>query len=163
MKGMMTMMMKSRRRRRRSPDDQEINGGDDLDLDQVEEEELEYMSPILENMFESIEMSKKSYYFEIITGRLAMIIFAVTMGVELATGDSIFKVIDAQGIAEGLLGCLAATTCATFFAPSSTTKKKMGRIFTVSCNAFFDALIDNMVDGLFSESDLDEPSDNNFT
>ena len=84
------------------------------------------------------------------------------MGMELATGESILKTMDAQAIAEGLIGCLAATTCATFFARSSAARKKVGRIFTISFDIFFEALLDNIIDGLSLESDLDEPSENKF-
>lgn len=85
--------------------------------------------------------------------------FAATIGAELATGNSVFKKMDIEGIAEGLGACLAAITCAAGFAYSSSARKKVSRIFNVSCNAFIDALVDNIVDGLFYENEEDnEPS-----
>ncbi|XP_010681088.2 stress enhanced protein 2, chloroplastic [Beta vulgaris subsp. vulgaris] len=127
--------------------------------DGTDEEEL--LSPFLVNLYEYIESSKKSQDFEIITGRLAMIVFAATIGVELTTGNSVFKKMDVQGISEGLGACLAAITAATAFAYSSSARKKVGRIFTVSCNAFIDTLIDNIVDGLFYENEEDDQSNDN--
>lgn len=122
----------------------------------AEEEEL--LSPFLSNLYEYIESSKKSHDFEIITGRLAMIVFAATIGAELATGNSVFKKMDVEGLAEGLGACMAAVTCAAAFAYSSSARKRVGRIFTISCCAFIDALIDNIIDGLFYENDEDDQS-----
>ncbi|KAL2907224.1 Stress enhanced protein 2 chloroplastic [Bienertia sinuspersici] len=68
---------------------------------------------------------------------------------------------DIQGIAEGLGACLVAVSCAAGFAYSSNTRKKVGRIFTISCNAFIDALIDNIIDGLFYEDDENDSSNDN--
>ncbi|XP_074264366.1 stress enhanced protein 2, chloroplastic-like [Silene latifolia] len=117
----------------------------------------ELMSPFLANLYEYIESSKKSQDFEIITGRLAMIVFAATIYVELATGNSVFKKMDLQGLEEGLGACLAAVACAASFAYSTSARKKVGRIFSISCNAFIDTLIDNIVDGLFfDDSDADD-------
>lgn len=124
-------------------------------------EEVE-MSPFLANLYEYVESTKNSQDFEIITGRLAMMIFAVTMGVEITTGNSIFKKMDIQGLAEGLGGCLVAVTCAATFAYSSSARKKVGRIFTISCNAFIDALIDNIIDGLFYDNNIEDPADNDL-
>lgn len=84
--------------------------------------------------------------------------FAATIGAELATGNSVFKKMDVQGITEGLGACMAAVTCAAAFAYSSNARKKVGRIFTISCNAFIDTLVDNIIDGLFYENDEDDQS-----
>ncbi|KAK9713329.1 hypothetical protein RND81_06G020100 [Saponaria officinalis] len=119
----------------------------------------EPMSPFFANLYEYIESSKKSQDFEIITGRLAMIVFAATIGLELATGNSVFKKMDVQGLAEGLGACLASVTCAAAFAYSSSARKRVGRIFTLSYNAFIDTLIDNIIDGLFYDDDGDGDDD----
>ncbi|KAH9616213.1 hypothetical protein KSS87_019298 [Heliosperma pusillum] len=122
-----------------------INGGEEL------------MSPFFANLYEYIESTKKSQDIEIISGRLAMIVFAATICVELATGNSVFKKMDVQGLEEGLGACLAAVACAASFAYSTSARKKVGRIFTVSYNAFIDTLIDNIVDGLFfDDNDADD-------
>ncbi|KAL9241482.1 hypothetical protein vseg_015592 [Gypsophila vaccaria] len=119
----------------------------------------ELMSPFFANLYEYIESSKKSQDFEIITGRLAMIVFAATIGVELATGNSVFKKMDVQGLTEGLGACLASVACAAAFAYSSSARKRVGTIFTLSYNAFIDTLIDNIIDGLFYEDDDDGNDD----
>ncbi|GMH06643.1 hypothetical protein Nepgr_008483 [Nepenthes gracilis] len=129
-------------RTRRNGDD----GGDDL-------------SPFLVNLYEYIESSKKSHDFEIISGRLAMLVFAATIGVEFVTGNSVFRKMDFQGIAEAAGVCLGAVTCAAIFAWFSSARSKVGRIFTLSCNSFIDSLIDNIVDGLFYESEFSDWSD----
>lgn len=66
---------------------------------------------------------------------------------------------DLQGIAEAVGVCLGAVTCAAIFAWFSSARNRVGRIFTVSCNTFIDTLIDEIVDGLFYESELSDWSD----
>lgn len=106
-----------------------------------------------------VESSKKSHDFEIISGRLAMIVFAATVGMEIATGNSVFRKMDLQGIEEAGGVCVAAIASAAVFAWFSSNRSRVGRIFTVSCNTFIDSLIDNIVDGLFYDVDPSDWSD----
>ncbi|XVF15083.1 hypothetical protein REPUB_Repub09cG0118700 [Reevesia pubescens] len=122
-------------------------------------EEGNEVSSFFENLSEYIESSKKSHDFEIISGRLAMIVFAATVTTEFVTGNSIFRKMDLKGIAEAVGVCLGAMTCAAAFAWLSSARNKVGRIFTVSCNSFIDSVIDQIVDGLFYESDPSDWSD----
>lgn len=117
------------------------------------------VSPFFEALSEYIESSKKSQDFEIISGRLAMIVFAATVTTEVVTGNSVFRKMDLEGIAEAVGVCLGAVTCAAIFAWFSSARNRVGRMFTVSCNTFIDSLIDNIVDGLFYDSDLSDWSD----
>ncbi|XP_057970512.1 stress enhanced protein 2, chloroplastic [Malania oleifera] len=117
------------------------------------------VSPFFATLSEYIESSKESQDFEIISGRLAMIIFAATMTMEVATGNTLFRKMDLQGIAEAGGVCVGAVTCAAIFAWFSTARNRVGRIFTVSCNTFFDSLIDQIIDGLFYEGELSDWSD----
>ncbi|GAB4847679.1 hypothetical protein Ancab_026741 [Ancistrocladus abbreviatus] len=117
------------------------------------------LSPFLANLYDYIESTEKTQDFEIISGRLAMIVFAATVGEELVTGNSVFRKMDLQGIAEAAGACLGAVACAAIFAWFSSARNKVGRMFTISCNSFIDSLIDNIVDGLFAESELSDWSD----
>ncbi|KAH7565889.1 hypothetical protein ACOSP7_021985 [Xanthoceras sorbifolium] len=119
----------------------------------------EVSSPFFETLWEYIESSKKSQDFEIISGRLAMIVFAATVGMEVVTGNSVFRKMDIQGIEEAGVACLGAVTFAAIFAWFSSARNRVGRIFTVSCNSFIDSLIDQIVDGLFYESMFSDWSD----
>jgi hypothetical protein len=87
------------------------------------------------------------------------IIFAATVTMELVTGNSLFRKMDLQGIAEAGGLCLGAVTCAATFAWFSSARNKVGRIFSVGCNTFIDSLIDQIVDGLFYEGDPGDWSD----
>lgn len=78
---------------------------------------------------------------------------------EIVTGNSLFRKMDLQGIAEAAGICLAAVTCAATFAWFSSARNRVGRIFTLGCNTFIDKLIDQIVDGLFYESELSDWSD----
>ncbi|TXG60560.1 hypothetical protein EZV62_015133 [Acer yangbiense] len=122
-------------------------GGDDVSL------------PFFETLSEYIESSKESHEFEIISGRLAMMVFAATVGMEMVTGNSVFRKMDIQGIEEAGVACLGAVTFAAIFAWFSSARNSVGRIFTLSCNSFIDSLIDHIVDGLFYESDISDWSD----
>ncbi|KAI4310705.1 hypothetical protein MLD38_035660 [Melastoma candidum] len=117
------------------------------------------VSPFFEILSEYIESSKKSQDFETISGRLAMIVFAVTVGREAVTGNSLFQKLDVQGLAEGAGACLGAVAFAAAFAWFSSARSKVGRMFTTGCNTLIDTLIDQIVDGLFYESELSDWSD----
>ena len=87
------------------------------------------------------------------------VVFAATVTTEFVTGNSLFRKMELQGIAEAIGVCLGAMTCAAAFAWLSSARNKVGRIFTVSCNSFIDSVIDQIVDGLFYESDSNDWSD----
>ncbi|KAK4366810.1 hypothetical protein RND71_014690 [Anisodus tanguticus] len=117
------------------------------------------VSPFFATLSYYIESSKKSQDFEIISGRLAMIVFAATVSMEVVTGNSVFRKTDFQGIAEAAGVSIAAVACAAIFAWTSSSRSKVGRIFTVGCNTFIDSLIDQIVDGLFYENELNDWTD----
>ncbi|CAN1223973.1 Stress enhanced protein 2, chloroplastic [Linum grandiflorum] len=52
--------------------------------------------------------------------------------------------------------CLGAVVFAAIFAWFSSARNRVGKIFTLGCNSFIDSLIDDIIDGLFYET---EPSD----
>ncbi|KAK4772994.1 hypothetical protein SAY87_028013 [Trapa incisa] len=115
--------------------------------------------PFFETLSEYIESSKKSHDFEIISGRLAMIVFAATVTMEAVTGNSLFRKMDVEGIAEASGLCVGAVVCAAVFAWFSSARNRVGRIFTTGCNSVIDSLIDQIVDGLFYEIELSDWSD----
>ncbi|KAK8716270.1 hypothetical protein V6N13_043586 [Hibiscus sabdariffa] len=134
-------------------------GSDPVGVMKTRKEEGDQVSPFFETLSEYIESSKKSQDFEIISGRLAMIVFAATVTTEFVTGTSIFRKMDLQGIEEAVGACLGAMTCAAAFAWLSSARNKVGGMFTVGCNSFIDSVIDQIVDGLFYESDAGDWSD----
>ncbi|KAK1391946.1 stress enhanced protein 2, chloroplastic [Heracleum sosnowskyi] len=128
------------------------NGG----VDGLEDGEV---SRFFGTLSEYIESTRKSQDFEIISGRLAMIVFAGTIIMESMTGNSTFRKMEVEGIAEAAGACVAAITCAATFAYFSSARNRVGRIFTIGCNTFIDSLIDQIIDGLFYESELSDWSD----
>ncbi|XP_010472192.1 PREDICTED: stress enhanced protein 2, chloroplastic [Camelina sativa] len=118
--------------------------------------ELASASPFFETLTDYIESSKKSQDFETISGRLAMIVFAVTVTEEIVTGNSLFKKLDVEGLSEAIGAGLGAMGCAAIFAWLTISRNRVERIFTVSCNSFIDSLVDQIVDGLFYDT---KPSD----
>ncbi|GAA0172291.1 hypothetical protein LIER_26143 [Lithospermum erythrorhizon] len=87
------------------------------------------------------------------------IVFAVTLAEETVTGNSLFRKMDMQFLAEAAGVSLAAVTCAAIFAWFSSARNKVGPMFSGRCNAFIDSLIDQIIDGLFYETDLSDWSD----
>ncbi|KAG9451193.1 hypothetical protein H6P81_011158 [Aristolochia fimbriata] len=117
------------------------------------------VSPFLASLSEYIENSRRSQHFETISGRLAMVAFAGAVAEETITGNSLFTKMDLQSIAEAAGAGLGAILFAAAFAWFSSNRTRVGKIFTVSCNTFVDSLIDNLIDGLFYESELNDWSD----
>lgn len=85
--------------------------------------------------------------------------FAATVTMEAATGNSLFRKMDVQGVAEAACLCLGTVTCAAIFAWFSSARNRVGQIFTVGCNALVDSLIDQVIDGLFHERELGDWSE----
>ncbi|PKA66605.1 Stress enhanced protein 2, chloroplastic [Apostasia shenzhenica] len=106
-----------------------------------------------------VESARHSHEFEIVSGRLAMIAFAAAVGVELVTGNSIFKKLNFEQIAGAAGICLAVVASAAAFAWFSSARARIGQMLTLSCNSFVDSLVDNIIDGLFFERDLSDWSD----
>jgi len=79
--------------------------------------------------------------------------------VELTTGSSLLKKLDTMEIEEAAGLCVAVVACAAAFAWASSARTRIGRMFTLGCNAFVDSLIDNIVEALFSESELQDWAD----
>ncbi|XP_076892191.1 stress enhanced protein 2, chloroplastic-like [Bidens hawaiensis] len=123
------------------------------DIDGDDDNEV---SRFFEMLSEYIESSKRSQDFEIISGRLAMIVFAGTVTMEIVTGNSLFRKTDLQGIEEGAGACLAAIGFAAAFAWFSSARTRVGGVFSVRCNTFIDSLIDQVVDGMFYETEISD-------
>lgn len=87
------------------------------------------------------------------------IVFAATVTMETVTGNSLFRKMELEGIAEAGGVCMGAVACAAVFAWFSSARTRVGRIFTSGCNTFIDSLIDHIVDGLFYETDSNDWSD----
>ncbi|MED6133589.1 Septin-6 [Stylosanthes scabra] len=119
----------------------------------IKKDGIDDVSPFFATLSEYIENTKKSQDFEIISGRLAMMVFAATVTMEMVTGNSVFRKMDVEGITEAGGVCLGAVTCAALFAWFSSARNRVGKIFTVGCNSFIDSVIDQIVDGLFYETD----------
>lgn len=85
--------------------------------------------------------------------------FAGTVAVELATGSSVFRKLDLREMAEGAALCMAVVACAAAFAAASSARTRIGRMIELGYNNFVDAFIDNLVDGLFYDSELSDWSD----
>ncbi|KAM7523673.1 hypothetical protein LguiA_013575 [Lonicera macranthoides] len=132
-------------------------GGDRLGV--VKKKGGDEVSPFFATLSEYIESSRKSQDFETISGRLAMVVFAATVTTEVVTGNTLFRKMDIQGVAEAAGVCLGAVTFAAIFAWFSSARGRVGQIFTLSCNTFIDSLIDQIVDGLFYDSELSDWSD----
>ncbi|XP_008784592.1 stress enhanced protein 2, chloroplastic [Phoenix dactylifera] len=116
-------------------------------------------SPFFASLADYIESSRKSHDFEIVSGRLAMVAFATAVSIEVVTGNSLFKKLDFQQIAEAAGVCVAVVASAATFAWFSSARSRIGGMFTIGCNVFVDSLIDNLVEALFYESELSDWSD----
>ncbi|KAG8043636.1 hypothetical protein GUJ93_ZPchr0458g22880 [Zizania palustris] len=116
-------------------------------------------SPFFASLADYIESTRKSQDFETISGRLAMVVFAAAVAVELTTGNSLFKKLDTMQIEEAAGVCLAVVAGAAGFAWVSSARNRIGQMFTLGCNAFVDSLIDNIVEALFSDGELQDWSD----
>lgn len=115
--------------------------------------------PFLASLADYIENSRRSSYFEIVSGRLAMVVFAVAVGTEVVTGDSLFKKIDVEDLAGAIGACTAVVVCSATFASMSSAKAGIAKQLMLGCNNFVDSFVDNIIDGLFFDDDPTNWSD----
>ncbi|MCL7032664.1 hypothetical protein MKW94_008224 [Papaver nudicaule] len=128
--------------------------GTNGDYDEIDQHDAG--SPFFPSLSEYIENSRKSQDIEMIFGRVSMVVFATTLTVESITGNSLFQKMDLQGITETAGACLAAMVFSAAFAYLSSARTKVNRIVNVKCNSFIDLFIDNLIEGLFFESELSD-------
>ncbi|KAI9116931.1 hypothetical protein K1719_011930 [Acacia pycnantha] len=126
----------------------DVDGGADDDV-----------STFFAMLSEYIESSQRSHDFEIISGRLAMMVFAGTVTMEIVTGNSVFRKMEVEGIVEAGGVCLGAVAFAAMFAWFSSARNRVSKMFKIGCNTFIDSVIDQIVDTLFYESELSDWSD----
>ncbi|KAF7840018.1 Stress enhanced protein 2, chloroplastic [Senna tora] len=131
-------------------------GSDGLGVVKSRKEGDDDVSPFFATLSEYIESSKRSQDFEIISGRLAMMVFAGTVTIEIVTGNSVLRKMDVEGIVKAGAVCLVAVALAAVFAWISSARKRVGRMLRISCNTFIDSVIDQIVDSLFYESELND-------
>ncbi|KAI3758508.1 hypothetical protein L6452_06073 [Arctium lappa] len=73
--------------------------------------------------------------------------------------EKLSEKMDLQGIAEATGVCLGAVVCVAAFAWFSSARNRVGQGFSIGCNTFIDSLIDQVIDGLFYETDLSDWTD----
>lgn len=112
------------------------------------------MPSFFNSLAASIDHAAKFKDWEILSGRLAMIVFAAAINVELLTGNSLFHKMDMQKICEFGGICMASIVGAAGFAWASCAKTRVSDVFSDRCNKFVDTVIDQLVDGLFYEEEL---------
>lgn len=115
--------------------------------------EPDRMPSFFNSLAASIDHAAKFKDWEILSGRLAMIVFAAAINVELLTGNSLFHKMDVQKICEFGGVCMASIVGAAGFAWASCAKTRVGDVFSERYNKFVDTVIDQLVDGLFYEEE----------
>ncbi|CAN1256526.1 Stress enhanced protein 2, chloroplastic [Linum perenne] len=83
-----------------------------------------------------------------------MVIFAATVALEVVTGNLVLRKLDLVGIEEVGGACFGVVVFAAIFAWFSSARNRVRKIFTSGCNSFIDTIIDDIVDGLFYDTDL---------
>eukprot|EP01018_Ginkgo_biloba_P037680 Gb_33761 [translate_table: standard] len=121
--------------------------------DGIVKAEPDRMSSFFNSLLASIDHSAKIKDWEILSGRLAMIVFAAAVMVEVLTGNSLFQKMDVQKICEIGGVCVASVVCAAGFAWASRAKSQVATIVSERYNEFVDSVIDQLVDGLFYEDE----------
>eukprot|EP00850_Spirogloea_muscicola_P003485 SM000014S00273 [mRNA] locus=s14:454320:455246:+ [translate_table: standard] len=112
---------------------------------------------VVELLAASVEASAQVENLETLSGRFAMIFFAAAVGLEMATGSSIFQGIGVEKLA-GILGlCLLATTSAATFAVAYRARRHVSALLATGCKNLMDSAVDRVIEGLFFEDSKVEP------
>lgn len=104
---------------------------------------------LVDLLLASAEASSQAKDFETLSGRVSMMCFAVALGVEYATGSSIFSGIDMSALT-GFLGvCFVAVSSMGAYAFASQGKRRASDILASGCNRLVDSAVDCIMEGTF--------------
>lgn len=104
---------------------------------------------VFELIAANIEASKQVKSWEVLSGRLAMLAISVALGVELFTGNSVFKGIDVQNLEAVAALCAVATLSAGGFAFAWRAKSDVVGLMAKGYKDMVESALDNLIDGLF--------------
>ncbi|CAM6088025.1 unnamed protein product [Calypogeia fissa] len=104
---------------------------------------------VFELIAANIEASKQVKNWEVLSGRLAMLAICVALGMELFTGNSVFKGIDIQKLEAVAALCAVATVSAGGFAFAWRAKSDIAELMAKGSKNMFESALDSLIDGLF--------------
>jgi hypothetical protein len=115
------------------------------------------MSGLEGSLFEllaaNIEATADLKRFETLSGRMAMMAFFVAIGVEIVTGNSIFKGIDVKELVQFAALAGLATLTAAGFAFAWRARSDVASSLSKGALKLVDAAVDNVIDGLFYDEE----------
>ncbi|MCO5561461.1 hypothetical protein L7F22_015082 [Adiantum nelumboides] len=106
------------------------------------------VSNFFELLAANIELSYKVQDWEILSGRLAMMVFASALLIEAITGNSVFEKMDPQRLLEIFGAILASVLVAAGFAIALQAKTRVAYTVSKGYESMMNALIDNVFDSL---------------
>lgn len=89
--------------------------------------------------------------FETLSGRLAMMAFALALGNEFVTGNSVFSGIDVESLFKVMGCCALIALSAAGLAFAKRGKVQVASLLTNSCKNVLDFAVDSVIEGLFFE------------
>ncbi|KAH7280987.1 hypothetical protein KP509_36G024100 [Ceratopteris richardii] len=101
----------------------------------------------------NIEFSNNVQNWEILSGRLAMMVFASAVLVEAVTGNSVFEKMDPQRLLEIFGAILASAVIAAGFAVALQAKTKVAFTVSKGYERMLNALIDKVFDSLLFDEE----------
>ncbi|MCO5592528.1 hypothetical protein L7F22_046531 [Adiantum nelumboides] len=106
------------------------------------------VSSFFELLAANIEFSYKVKDWEILSGRLAMMVFASAVLIEAITGNSVFEKMDPQRLLEICGAIFASVLVAAGFAVALQAKTRVAYTVSKGYKSMMNALIDNVFDSL---------------
>ncbi|MCO5569660.1 hypothetical protein L7F22_023376 [Adiantum nelumboides] len=101
------------------------------------------VSNFFELLAANIELSYKVQDWEVLSGRLAMMVFASALLIEAITGNSVFEKMDPQRLLEIFGAILASVLVAAGFAVALQAKTRVAYTVSKGYEGMMNALIDN--------------------
>lgn len=108
---------------------------------------------LFELLAANIEATADLKRFETLSGRLAMMAFFVAIGVEITTGNSVFKGIDVKELGQFAAFAGVATVTAAGFAFAWRSRSDVASSLSKGALKLLDTAVDNVIDGLFYDDE----------
>ncbi|EFJ11704.1 LHC-related protein [Selaginella moellendorffii] len=112
-------------------------------------------SAFLKQLAASVQATAQAQDFETLSGRFAMVAFAVALGLEFVTGNNVFKGIEVKELGETLGFSAACVISMAAFSAAWGAKKRIGLYMTKGCQDLVEFILTDTIDAIFYDQDDD--------
>ncbi|EFJ34276.1 LHC-related protein [Selaginella moellendorffii] len=110
-------------------------------------------SVFLKQLAASVQATAQAQDFETISGRAAMVAFAIALGLEVVTGNNVFKGIEVKELGQTVAFSAACVICMAAFTAGWSAKNQIRLYMTKGCQDLVEFILTDAIDAMFFDQD----------